>query len=94
MAKRSKQIQLTVDRINAILALEKVCIAEYDEQGTMSLNYYPSTSREAYAYKQGLVDAIESILHASNSYKGFMYLNSTKYDSPNMEPRKYDRKYL
>jgi hypothetical protein len=94
MAKRSKQLQLAIDKINTILALTKVCIAEYDAQGAMSLKYYTSDTPEAYAYKQGLVDAVESILHASNSYKGFVYLDNSKYDSPNMEHRKYDRKYL
>jgi hypothetical protein len=94
MAKRSKQIQLTVDRINTILALKTVCISEYDAQGTMSLKYYTSDTPEAYAYKQGLVDAIESILHASNSYKGYVYLDGTTCVSPSMEPRKYDRRYI
>lgn len=95
--KRSKSLQATIDKLNGILALDTVCVTNvgYDAskedvalRNLTSLKNARSSSCVGQTFKQGIADALETILHAHNSYNGYMFLH------PNDEDRKFDRKYF
>lgn len=88
MAKRSKALQQTVDKINEILKNDYVVINDTDGY----LMHVQSTSMEGIAYKQGLADALETLLHCYDCYRGYSY-NSVSFDGVTTVTKKHDRKY-
>lgn len=82
MRKRSKKIQKSVDHLNLILSNKTICLIDKGELINVS-----SSDPRASAYKQGISDVIEWILHESETYNGFRYIDSNDPD------RKYDRFY-
>lgn len=77
MKKRSKSLQAAIDQINRILADERVYVNN---------QFCDSLSEEGKAFKQGLIEALELVLHRTDTYKGYAY-NSVDRDSL------YERKY-
>jgi len=86
MRKRAKNIQTAVDKINNILALEHVTIIKRSEDKDTEYLLMKSNEPAAQAYKQGLVSAMDMILFATNSYRGYKPLSDSK-------DREFDRVY-
>lgn len=86
MPKRPASIQKLVDSVNAILANEKVVILGEGKLETVS-----SKSNEGQAFKDGLCECLQIALHASKSYKGYMYL---ELDEDNNIADQFKRKYF
>ena len=86
MAKRSASIQKLVDTVNGILRQPEVYIKKNDELQTVT-----SASSEGQAFKDGLCECLQIALHASKSYKGFMYL---ELDENNKPVDEFRRKYF
>jgi hypothetical protein len=86
MRKRAKNIQTAIDKINLLLSKEFVTVIK--KNGDSGTEYLLTESNDpaAQALKQGLVFAMEAVLHASNSYRGYMPLSEDK-------DRDFDRKY-
>lgn len=85
MAQRSKALQNTLDVLNDILAMEEIGLFNQDGK----IEAVKSDTERAQLYKDGICTAIETMLHQSNSYKGFMFLDRTYSDT-----RRFDRKYF
>lgn len=85
MAKRSKLLQDTLDKMNSILAMEEIGLFNQDGK----IESVKSDTERAQLYKDGICTVIETMLHDSNSYKGFMFL-----DIKNITTRRFDRKYF
>jgi hypothetical protein len=86
MRKRAKNVQAAIDKINTLLALEHVTIIKRSEDKGTQYLFMNSSEPAAQAYKQGLVVAIDAILTASNSYRGYKPLSESK-------SREFDRIY-
>lgn len=82
--KRSKSVQETVDKLNHFLGLKRV----YVRLGNGDWETVESYSELAQTYKQGIAQAMESVLHGSKTYNGFVYLA----DDHKFQP--FDRKYF
>lgn len=89
MAKRSKALQQTVDKINEILKNDYVVINDTDR----CIMRASSTCLEGMAYKQGLADALEILLRCHDCYRGFSYNNVSIVDGVTTITKKDDRKY-
>ena len=85
MTKRSASIQKLVDTVNEIL-MAKNYIKKNDELETVT-----SASSEGQAFKDGLCECLQIALHASKSYKGYMYL---ELDENNKPVDEFRRKYF
>lgn len=85
MAKRSAALQKTIDSLNNLLSLKTLYL--YNNEGTMVR--VDSSSELAKNYKDGICHALEVLLHNSNSYKGYMFLNVEE-----REDLRFDRKYF
>jgi hypothetical protein len=81
--KRSKSTQETVSILNTILAQKQVMVGNSEGRYEM----VSAQSEVGMSYKLGICDAIEAVLHHSNSYHGFRYLYG---DNPNC---KFERQY-
>jgi len=88
MAKRSKSTEDMISAINSILALDELYVT-IAEDGKRVDKYVSSDSVEGMTYKQGICDAIEIILHKTDSYRGFIYL-----DTADLVNKKFNRKYF
>jgi hypothetical protein len=86
MRKRAKNIQTAIDKINTLLALEQVTIIKRSEDKDTEYLLMKSNEPAAQAYKQGLVSAMDMILMATNSYRGYKPLSDSK-------DREFDRIY-
>jgi hypothetical protein len=86
MRKRSSKLQEVITAVNELLQLENLFITLEDGSST----YVASANPKAQLFKQGICDAIEIILHKTNSYNGYMFLDNKERD----KGRKFDRKYF
>lgn len=97
--KRSKSLQTAIDKLNHLLALDEVVVTVvgYDIPqedrniqllNQTSLKTVRSYSKDGQLWKQGIADALETLLHAHDTYNGYMFLHV------NDEDRKFDRKYF
>ena len=84
--KRSKKVQEVVDALNELLKLDNVYITLEDQ----SVTYVSTTNPKAQLFKQGICEALERVLHRTNSYAGYMFLANNLADTS----RKFDRKYF
>lgn len=90
MAKRSKALQNTLDKMNDILAMKEIGLFNQDRK----IERVKSDTERAQLYKDGICTAIETMLHQSNSYKGYMYLSSQVVNGEWTEGARFDRKYF
>lgn len=88
MAKRSKSLQKTVDQINEILKSKYVTLSGEDGY----IMDASSASEQGSAYKQGLADALETMLHNHDCYRGYVY-NEVSIDGVFTVSKKHERKY-
>ncbi len=86
MRKRPASIQKLVDSVNAILSSQEVVILRDGKLETVS-----SKSNDGQSFKDGLCECLQIALHASESYKGYMYLELDE-DSNILD--KFKRKYF
>jgi hypothetical protein len=86
MRKRSSNLQEVITAVNELLELENVFITLDDGSST----YVSSSNPKAQLFKQGICEAMERVLHKTNSYNGYMFLDNEEYD----KGRKFDRKYF
>jgi hypothetical protein len=86
MAKRAKAIQDLVDNANKVLALREIVILRNGALITVA-----AESSEGQAFKDGMCECLHLALHASKSYKGYMYL---ELDENNNASDKFMRKYF
>ena len=86
MAKRSAKFQKSVDKINSILALDKIYLTDGE-----NCRYAGSEEPIAKAFKEGMASALEIMLHGHNSYNGFMFLDLNDADH---HIRSFNRKYF
>ena len=87
MRKRAKNVQTAIDKINLLLSKESDVLIK-KKNGDSGTEYLLTESNDpaAQALKQGLVFAMEAVLHASNSYRGYKPLSDSK-------DREFDRVY-
>ena len=83
MAKRSAAIQEIIHSINEILEKKEVYTSVNGDW-----DYTLSTSSEGKAFKHGLCEALETVLHRTKNYKGFMYIEKNNISD------EFLRKYL
>ncbi len=86
MRKRAKNIQTAIDKINLLLSKESVYVIKKNGDNGTEYLLTQSNDPAAQALKQGLVFAMDAILHASNSYRGYKPLSDSK-------DREFDRVY-
>lgn len=71
MAKRSKAIQEVVDRVNETLSLDHLWV----ENNEGEIAYLASSELEVRNFKHGMCSFLETLLHSSNCYRGYRYIN-------------------
>ena len=86
MTRRSKKLQIAIDQINDILKQENIFITT---DGTLKSELLPADNPKSQAFKQGMVEAIQVMLHTLDQYKGYTYNKPLE----KREKAEFNRKY-